>query len=272
MNSKLAALQRFEDIDDSLSNISSVSDDSEPDSGYDHSNWVSKLAALSEIEESDYEVVPRLNWPEICNSGSNPVTVPDDNADVESISNPNEMISREEWDRILQVEPKPLDLSLVQNLSHRSDETLKASTLRKTSATSNNDKTQQRKLASGRGSDNKTSPDKERTNSWLSNIFRKSSSIQEQTSSIIEETPGPSGGITSHSDQLDGSVNRQGTLTTLGNRPGAATTTNTSGLVVIPEVEETKASEVDPFARSFDDNAEFEKAEECDEGEEETDE
>ena len=36
--------------------------------------------------------------------------------------------------------------------------------------------------------------------------------------------------------------------------------------------EETKASEVDPFAQSFDDNAEFEKAEECDEGEEETDE
>ncbi|XP_066932916.1 nischarin-like [Clytia hemisphaerica] len=271
LNSKLAALQRFEDIDDSLSNISTVSDDSEPDSGYDHSNWVSKLAALSEIEESDYEVVPRLNWPEICNSGSNPVAVPDDNTDVESISNPNEMISREEWDRILQVEPKPLDLSLVQNLSHRSDETLKASTIRKTSATSNNDKTQQRKLASSRASENKTSPDKERTNSWLSNIFRKSSSIQEQSSCInpIEEILGPSGAISSHSDQPDGNINIQGTLSTLGNTPGAK---NTSGLVVIPEVEETKASEVDPLARSFDDNAEFEKAEECDEGEEQTDE
>ena len=226
-------MQRFEDIDDSLSNISTVSDDSEPDSGYDHSNWVSKLAALSEIEESDYEVVPRLNWAEVYNSGEDQALhrgasvsslLSNDNQDVESVSNPNEMISRAEWDRILRSEPRPLDASLVRNLSSGtttttttpSGDTLKGrekQDIAGAAATDSSAKHQQRHHHHHRSStptnnqssilrssrdptttSTRTVTDKERTGSWLSNIFRKNTTLSQHatTSSDMQQQPGPS--------------------------------------------------------------------------------
>lgn len=225
-------MQRFEDIDDSLSNISTVSDDSEPDSGYDHSNWVSKLAALSEIEESDYEVVPRLNWPEVHNSSEEQALyrgasvsslLSNDNGDVESVSNPNEMISRAEWDRILRSEPRPLDASLVRNLSSGtttttttpSGDTLKerqqqghhqdiagaaGSSSQQHHHRSSTPTKKSAILHSSRGL--RTTPkssmadsNKERTGSWLSNIFRKNTNLsQYDANTTDQQQPGTSAG------------------------------------------------------------------------------
>ena len=53
IEAKLSALEDFQDMDDSLSSISTVSDDSATDSGFDHHNWVSNLASLTEIEETN---------------------------------------------------------------------------------------------------------------------------------------------------------------------------------------------------------------------------
>lgn len=218
-----------------MSNISTVSDDSQPDSGYDHSNWVSKLAALSEIEESDYEVIPKLSWAEIHASNDQSTIVDnDDNADVESVSNPNEMMSREDWDRILRVENKPLDISLVQNLSTTSEETLKE----RTDIVNTQLKA---KPIRKKASHLPATPEKERTSSWLSNIFRKPS-----TSTI---------------NDLEAQASN--------NDDEPTESKQTASLVVIPEVEEMRISE-ENVSRSFDDNCDFERAEECDEEKEES--
>ena len=311
MDSKLAALQSFEDIDDSLSNISTVSDDSEPDSGYDHSNWVSKLAALSEIEESDYEVVPRLNWPEVHNSSEEQVLhrgasvssllSNDSNIDIESVSNPNEMISRAEWDQILRSEPRPLDASLVRNLSSvtttatSSDETLKERKQHVAAAVTAGSSRKHHHLHNRSSTPNQSSmrrskdalkttssdSDKERTSSWLSNIFRKntnpgscsgggasqdiqvhperSTNVSTDPRNLLSASVEDTSVFPDHDRGQSQDISIQGESVTA---TAAAASTSTSGLVVIAEVAEIKATVVQ-VSRSFDDNSEFERAEEC---------
>lgn len=230
-----------------MSNISTVSDDSQPDSGYDNSNWVSNLAALSEIEESDYEIIPKLNWAEI-HASNDQSSIVDDNADVESVSNPNEMMSREDWDRILCLENKPLDIPFVCNQSTTSEETLKEKSDLVNTSTRLKENALRKKSShlSGTANNSEKTLDKERASSWLSNIFRKSTTAPSNNHEIPTE-PNRNDECKSSSQQIESQQEN-----------------STVGLIVIPEVEEMRISE-ENVSRSFDDNCDFEHAEECDE-------
>lgn len=334
LNSKLSALQHFEDIDDSLSNISTVSDDSsDPDSGYEHSNWVSKLAALSEIEESDYEVVPRLDWAEVHNSSENELfgrrsdishscstSFPCDDSDGDcedtenDISIPNEMISRADWDRILCLErplyPLPAtsipvlsEVPFAQNLSTTTvdvvgtqidNETLHSNNdyvtvsgglrernntlsdhLRYSSSPLNNkhvNRTRTHAINTGAGTS------KGRSSSWLSNIFRKNTlpnldplaTSVSISSTVVQPQPTTSSNVHSDSQNSLQSDPRNSEITTdtaerrLEGLNASANELSADHLV-IPEIVEIRAT-CEQVSRSFDDNLELERAEECAEG------
>ncbi|XP_057290467.1 nischarin-like [Hydractinia symbiolongicarpus] len=276
LDAKFAALERFEDMDDSLSSISTVSDDSDVDSGIDHSNWVSKLASLSEIEEDDHEVIPRINWEEVYVGGSkieneSETSSQDDAADAAPRSNDGEVLSRDDWDRILKTSPQVLGARPRED-SNGSGNTLKENSLHSTVCAENVDdlstwvntgavpkrfqhggRSRERehiKVSTQRSKSAVEVRSKERTSSWMSNLFRRS------------KTPTQSG---QQSNSLDGEK--------LVRRPVDEQVTNENNemnegdLIVIPEIDEVKVEEKD-VSRSFDDNCEFEKAEECDEIEE----
>jgi len=95
---KFTALERFEDMDDSISSISTVSDDSDFDSGIDHSNWISKLASLSDIQEDEYEVIPKITWDELYAVDNE---IPNSTCSSDQETENEEVLSREDWDRIL---------------------------------------------------------------------------------------------------------------------------------------------------------------------------
>lgn len=260
-------------MDDSLSSISTVSDDSDVDSGIDHSNWVSKLASLSEIEEDDYEVIPRINWEEVYVGGSKSENESETSSqnDTAPRSNDGEVLSRDDWDRILKTSPQLLGTRPRED-SNGSGNTLKENSLHSTVCAENSDdvstwvntgavpkrfqhggssrEREHIKVSTQRSKSAVEVRGKERTSSWMSNLFRRS------------KTPTQSG---QQSNSLDGEK--------LARRPVDEQVTNENNemnegdLIVIPEIDEVKVEEKD-VSRSFDDNCEFEKAEECDEIEE----
>ena len=285
LDAKFAALERFEDMDDSLSSISTVSDESDLDSGIDP--WVSKLASLSEVEEEDYEVIPRISWDELyslenetissqstsnngdyeSSNGDNEINISGENN--EGVLNRNdEMLSRDDWDRILKTNSVPTLDTRPRNHSGLSGNTLCESNAENGGRLSTicDDATNESTWANAgtvhkniqRTKSNQESkkiekPSKisrsistpaakeysnERTSSWVSNLFRrKSSSV---ASNEAENK------ITAAERLIDDTKVIEGNL------------------VVIPEVEEVRIEEKD-VSRSFDDNCDFERAEECEE-------
>ena len=252
-------------MDDSISSISTVSDDSDLDSGYENTNWISKLASLSEVKEDDNEVIPKITWDELYGvdnepSGNNPTP----SSSQENLN--NEMLSRDDWERILKREKVDLfrDEKISENKSENSTGTLKENTLKnsdvqtwvdrgaipkhltrtasheksmKVSKTLTSRAKQINQKPNSRKEVNQVKDSKERSKSWLTNLFvGKNYSKTSNSSRSVE----------------------------VGQVPDSIVDVPDGNLIVIPEIEEIKIDE-NLVSRSFDDGCEFEKAEECNE-------
>jgi len=266
IDAKVAALERFQDIDDSLSSISTVSDDSVTDSGIDHTNWVSNLASLSEIEESDYEVVPNIYWDEIHGaSGGSESSSTTSSSEIEQQHN-EENFSREDWDRLIHANTKKLlipprarqetresaasERTLCPNSRH---DTIKNDNIDVVSTRVNSGVKQKQKRISVvkedittddsniPGPSNAHIVDEEscqrKKTSWVSSLFRKPGSLPRNTSKFTafegEKVDEPHGSACSPLGGID-------------------------------EIHEYKVDE-NEVSKSFDDNCEFERAKECNE-------
>ena len=266
MDAKFAALERFEDMDDSISSISTVSDDSDLDSGYENTNWISKLPSLSEVKEDDYEVTPKITWDELYVADSEPAGNNSTPSSSQENLN-NEMLSRDDWERILKREKVDLSRNrkIIENKSENSTGTLKENTLKtsdvqtwvdrgaipkhltRTAAShesamkGSNTRTSRAKQLKEKSNApkevNQVKDSKERSKSWLTNLFvGKNYSKPSNSSRSVEVCEVPNRVV----DVPDGN------------------------LIIIPEIEEIKIDE-NLVSRSFDDGCEFEKAEECNE-------
>ena len=252
-------------MDDSISSISTVSDDSDLDSGYENTNWISKLASLSEVKEDDYEVIPKITSDELYGVDNEPSGYNSTPSSSQESLN-NEMLSRDDWERILKREKVDLcrDRKISGNKSENSTGTLKENTLKnsdvqtwvdrgaipkhltrtasyesaiKESNTLTSRAKQVKQKSNSPKEINQVKDSKERSKSWLTNLFvGKNYSKSSNSSRSVE----------------------------IGQVPNSVMDVPDGNLMVIPEIEEIKIDE-NLVSRSFDDGCDFEKAEECNE-------
>ena len=230
LDAKFLALENLEDIDDSISSISTLSDES--DSGYEQSNWNSQLPTLTEVYEDDLDVINCSSWDDESTASS----MSSSNS-KSSMFTHNEVLSREDWDRILNKdilsynEVRSRDQTCVSgntpNSDHKHSTICNDSTIVEERRTSVNSITNPSNNAAIKESISAYGSVKSNS-SWISSLFRK------KTDSI--KTP---------------ELNKQN-----------ISSKESDELVVIPEIHEVKVDEKN-VSRSYDDNCDFERAEEC---------
>lgn len=262
IDAKLAALENFQDIDDSLSSISTVSDDSVTDSGIDHSNWISNLASLSEVEENEHDPVPQIYWDELhgASGGSETSSTASGSGTDEQRQQHKQTFSREDWDRLIQADTKKLVIP--SRVKHDdagaiSERTLCPNSKHGTLKNENNSK-------------NDNSNYKQRLDVRREDTTVKREDVAVAGPSRVIPPAGAGPSRLESVPEVPSPRKKTSWVSNFFRRPGVGEkieekeSSSDSQVECVDGILEYKVNETE-VSRSFDDNCDFERAQECDE-------